>query len=533
MDITSISLRSSKQFPDIVCDYQENDPFLAPFYQFRPDISSYGAAIEKRANFSTVTREILVNTLLKQYHDAGISFSGFEKVKENIDLLRSEKTFTVTTGHQLCLLTGPLYFHFKILTTIKLALSLKKAYPGYHFVPVFWMASEDHDFAEINHVNIFNKRFTWELESKDQPVGRLGLESLQPLLSEIESLARNEASAKVVSRYTEAYKNSKNLAEATLKLAHTLFGEEGLVVIEPDKKEWKELFKSTIKEDIVHRKNVELLKATNELLKQRYKPQVNGREINFFYLAKNGRKLLKWENGLYKTADETVVFTKDEMEKEIENHPEKFSPNVVMRPVYQETILPNLSYIGGPGELAYWLQLKGVFEENKTFFPVLQLRETYVLLGAGLAGKIAKSGLETVTFLQTEEEITNRFLERQAEDTSGRLITDIINTYQALIDSVGADDNISRTELIKLKTEQAKILSKISTQIKNNRKEKSAADIQKLMKIREVLLPNGSLAERWDNILSYELNAGSYLKTHILGLEWSQALSLQVAVLPQ
>lgn len=506
MENLTISLRDSNQFPDIVCDYNDRVPFLSSFYKYTPDLTSYDEVIANRT-FSSSKREVLVQALLNQYQQAGIVLEQYPLVHEHIQKLRNENTFTVTTGHQLCLLTGPLYFHFKILTTIKLALSLSKRYPQHHFVPVFWMASEDHDFAEINHVHVFNKKYEWETNPNDKPVGEIELDSLQPLLDELGKLANTEESKQVLQEYTEPYRNSKTLAEATLKLVHHLFSKHGLVVIEPNQAILKKEFTKEILHDILTRENVVQLRNTTQQLTERYKAQINGRDINFFYLGNNGRKLLRYENRLYGTSDNLISFTEEQMKSEIVQFPERFSPNVVMRPLYQEAILPNLAYIGGPGEIAYWLQLKEVFTANQIDFPVLQLRESFIVMGAGLMQKINKTGLSIEAFLQPEKQLADAYLNSLSESGSlHELITDIINRYQTAIDAIPQEETQLRSELIKIKTEQAKVLAKINSQIQSNRKERAGSALEKLNKLRSSLLPNGHLAERWDNILTYILN---------------------------
>src|SRR5699024_1121789 len=138
-------------------------------------------------------------------------------VQENIESLKQANTFTVTTGHQLNIFTGPLYFIYKIITVINTSKVLAKEYPDCRFVPVYWMASEDHDFEEINHFNLFGKTYRWETSQKG-PVGRFSTESIQAVLDDL---------PEKVPLFENAYQEGKTLAAATRHYVHELFGAEG------------------------------------------------------------------------------------------------------------------------------------------------------------------------------------------------------------------------------------------------------------------------------------------------------------------
>src|ERR1700741_380750 len=153
---TEITYRESGIFDNLFLDYVEGNPKTKPFYAFTPD----AAGIEKmlsESDFSTVDRNLLVDELKRQYQ--GLETNVL--TEKNIGTLTARNTFTITTGHQLCLFTGPLYFIYKIISTINWCEELNKKIPGKHFVPVYWMAGEDHDIEEINHVNVYGKKLVW------------------------------------------------------------------------------------------------------------------------------------------------------------------------------------------------------------------------------------------------------------------------------------------------------------------------------------------------------------------------------------
>ncbi len=522
MKVEEIGIRESNQFPEIVCDYLEGNPFLMPFYAHQPVIDSYSDAIKIKSNFSADKRRILTEELFKTYEQLGVELEETSAVKQNVTLLNNSNTFTITTGHQLCLLGGPMYVHFKIQSVIKLAAQLKQRYQDCNFVPVFWMASEDHDFAEVNHVKLFSKTFTWDKNSKQQPVGRLDLEGIEQVFNEMLLLARGDEQKRILDDCFKSYLNARNLAQATLKYFHNYYKQYGLVIIEPDNNVLKNEFGQTIINDITTRQNFEQLKQANLSLKPNYKPQVNGREINFFYISEQGRNLIKHENGEYVIGDRVKVFSEDEILQEIAEHPERFSPNVVMRPLYQECILPNLAYVGGPGEISYWLQLKSIFEYNQIPLPVLHLRESFILAGKGLVGKLSRMGLMVKDLLQPENQLIEHFVRVRNSDNGVESVSgEILQLTQDLIDKAKAIDAGLGSDLIKWKSEQDKFLTNIVKRVNQLRKDSLSSETEKLLKIRQSLLPKGALAERSESFLALQLQS-PHLVNYLMELPFTE-----------
>lgn len=370
-----ISYQKSGYFTSLMIDYLNQKPEISSLYNHFPTISNFQKQFEEKSkNFSKENRISLHGVLKEQYQNIQIS----EKTAENIDALLLENTFTITTGHQLNLFTGPLYFLYKIITTLNLCETLKTHYPNQHFVPVYWMATEDHDFEEINFFHFKGKKIQWNRETSG-PVGSLSTAGLELVLDFFKKELGDSKHAKQLMEWFEkAYLNHENMADATRFLANELFGKHGLVILDADNPQLKKIFTPNIKEEIFHQSSYIKVNEKLPFLKD-YFVQVNPREINFFYMEKNLRERIVFENGIFKALNTTLAWNEEQMHELIENHPEKFSPNVILRPLYQEVILPNLCYIGGGGELAYWLELKGVFEQHQILFPILLLRNSVVL----------------------------------------------------------------------------------------------------------------------------------------------------------
>ncbi|MBS1525425.1 MAG: bacillithiol biosynthesis cysteine-adding enzyme BshC, partial [Bacteroidetes bacterium] len=415
MQSSCIDYKDTGFFSQTVIDYLEDKPELRPFYNQRPDLDGFKKIIANRK--VTADRNQLAEILTKQYH--GISDSGFrisELTGKNISLLKSADTYTITTGHQLNIFAGPLYFIYKIVTAIKLSRQLKEQFPDKNFVPVYWMASEDHDFAEINYTNIGGKKVHWWYEASGA-TGRINPDTIRQALNQYKGVLGLEHHGKELADIVEkAYAGFDKLADATRYLVNALFGQYGLVIIDADDHRLKQQFADIIERDIVEENSFKNISATNEQLeKLGVHVQVNPREINFFYLSDGLRERIVFEDDRYKVLNTEISFTREELKKQISEHPECFSPNVVMRPLYQECILPNIGYIGGGAEVVYWLELKSNFEHYHVDFPILILRNSGLVIPKKSASKIARMDLSPADLFRPADTIKNNWIKRHGE----------------------------------------------------------------------------------------------------------------------
>jgi len=375
MPTDCIRYQNSGYFTSLIKDYLDQKSSLDSLYNRFPTVENFEAQIkEKGSNYNHDNRKILVHVLQKQYQNIRVS----KATQHNISALGQSNTFTITTGHQLNLFSGPLYFLYKIISTINLASELKAKYPHSNFVPVYWMATEDHDFEEINYFNFNGKKFCWNKDSSG-PVGRLSTEGLDAVFEVFAlELGSSTNAQKIKNLFQKSYLEHSNLADATRYLANELFSDYGLVILDADDADLKSVFIPNIKDEIENQTSFKEVTATVEKLKD-YSIQVNPREINLFYIENNLRERIVFENDTYKVNHTDLSFSKEELFQLAETHPEKFSPNVILRPLYQEVLLPNLCYIGGGGEIAYWLELQSFFNAAEVSFPILLVRNSVLL----------------------------------------------------------------------------------------------------------------------------------------------------------
>jgi bacillithiol biosynthesis cysteine-adding enzyme BshC len=404
MPTDCIPFRETNYFSSLICDYLDEKDDLQSFYNRFPKLDNFKAQIEeKKGSFSAETRTVLVSSLKKQYESVNSS----QKTKDHIDLLAKDNTFTITTGHQLNLFTGPLYFFYKIVSTINLCKQLKANYPQQNFVPIYWMATEDHDFEEINYFNFKGQKVQWSREASGA-VGELQLDGLDSVFEVFASQLNKTTNAESLKElFKNAYLEHDNLTTAMRYLVNDLFKDYGLVIVDGNDANLKRLFIPYIEDELVNQTSFDKVSKANHQLNNcdgNYKIQVNPREINLFYITKDVRERIIETKGVYSVLNTNLSWRKSEIQKVLLEHPERFSPNVIMRPLFQEVILPNLCYIGGGGELAYWLQLKSNFEAQKVVFPMLLLRNSVLIMTNKQKEKLFKLDV-TVTdlFLKTSD----------------------------------------------------------------------------------------------------------------------------------
>ena len=509
-----VTYQYSGYFSKLIVDYLDQKAEIKSLYNRFPTIENFQLQLEEKSqNFLSENREVLVNALQLQYQNFEISAI----TATNIEQLKSSNTFTITTGHQLNLFTGPLYFIYKIVSVINLCKELKNAYPEHNFVPVYWMATEDHDFDEINFFKFKGKKIQWKKESNG-PVGRLNTSGLETVFNIIEQefgIGNNGRALKEL--FQNTYLKHSNLADATRFLANELFKNEGLVILDGDDVNLKKLFIPFAKDELLNQTSFELVNKTNAILTENhYEVQVNPREINLFYIQDNLRERIVFENGLYKVNNSKLSFSESEILTELDKNPQNFSPNVILRPLYQEVILPNLCYIGGGGELAYWLQLKTNFEANAISFPMLLLRNSVVIYSEKQEQKLNKLGLQwSDLFLKQNELLDKKTKELSTFEIDFSKQKELLKTQFQDLYKIAADTDKSFIGAVKAQEiKQLKGLDNLEKRLLKAEKRKLKEQLEKIILIQNELFPNNSLQERQMNFseIAIEISTDELLR---------------------
>lgn len=511
-----ISYQKSGYFSKLIVDYLEEKSELKSLYNRFPRIENFQFQIEeKEKNYNSnnnFNREVLVSALENQYQ----GFETSEATKSNISLLSDNKTFTVTTGHQLNLFTGPLYFLYKIVSTINLCNELKQAYPEYNFVPIYWMATEDHDFEEINYFHFKHTKIQWNHESQG-PVGRLSTAGLTEVYEVFaKELGLGDTATYLKSLFDNSYLKHSNLADATRYLANELFGNKGLVILDGDDKALKQLFVPYVKQELLLQTAFQKVMETNVILKD-YTIQVNPREINLFYIEDNIRERIVFENNVYKVNHTDLIFTETEVLSLLASNPEKFSPNVILRPLYQEVILPNLCYIGGGGEIAYWLQLKSNFEANQVSFPILLVRNSAVLVTQKQWQKADKLGLSWADLFSNQQVLFNQKTQELSQFNLDFSVQKehLKQQFTALHDMAVQTDKSFGNAVKAQEIKQLKGLENLEKRLLKAEKRQHADVLERMIQLQNEIFPNQSLQERRNNFSEFYLEYGEELLSKI------------------
>lgn len=515
----NIPLTDTGLFSSLFLDYISQSAQVKPFYNEHISSKDFSAYVEKN-KFDYLNRSVLVKALTNQ---SQLVSNTSALSKANITLLEKATTYSITTGHQLCLFTGPLYFIYKIASTINLCKALKVNFPDKDFVPVYWMASEDHDFEEINHANVFGKKVIWNSTQKGA-VGEFSTEGLQEVIAELKTiLGDNENSNELIQLFEKAYINYTNLADATRYLVNELFGEYGIVILDGNDADLKQLFKEELKKDIFENTSVKQVNKTIDELKQNYSAQVTPRDINVFYKEKGLRERIEKQGTDYVVLNTAIKFTEQELKTIIETTPEKLSPNVVLRPLYQQKILPNIAYVGGPGEIAYWLEYKTMFDAFHIHLPILMPRNFVMVLDKGTQNKIQKLNLTIEDVFKDGEDLVKAFIKTQHDDINlEEAKTQLTSIYASVIETVSAIDKtlVGTTEAEKQKAING--LATLEQKINRALKQKSETDINQIWAIKEKLFPKNTPQERYDNVsMYYSKNGKAFIETIMKQLSYT------------
>ena len=519
---TRIPYRQTGRFSKTVVDYNDQQTSLKEFFNYPPTIQGIKKAIDDRERFD-YDRNVLVQELRKQYSSIALS----EKTKNNIEALASKNTFTFTTAHQNNIFTGPLYFIYKILHTIKLAEYCKSNLPNYNFVPVFYIGSEDADLDELNHVYVGGEKLTWNTKQTGA-VGRMKVDKeLIKLIGLMEGQLSVLPFGKEIARLMkECYKEGDTIQSSTFKIVNELFGEYGLVVLLPDNAGLKKQMIPIFKDDLLNQTASGIVEKTAEKLSNAgYKVQANPREVNLFYLKDNIRERIEIVNGEWRVVNGKERFSEEDLLKELNGHPDRFSPNVILRGLYQETILPNLAFIGGGGETAYWLQLKELFDHYKVPFPMLVLRNSFLIVEKKWQERIAKLGFTIEDFFLSQEELLTRVVMNESRNDvklNGSL-SELEQMYENFKKQASAVDSTLEKHVEALKLRTVHRLQELEKKMLRAEKRKFADQQRQINTIKEQLFPGNGLQERYDNFSFYYAKWGR----EFIHLLYQQSLNLE------
>jgi bacillithiol biosynthesis cysteine-adding enzyme BshC len=516
-----ISYRETGSFTKIILDYIDQAEKLRPFFLHTPDIEGFKKAIELRKKYPT-DRKVLCEELKVLYSTVSTS----APVNRNIELLASSNTFTICTAHQPNIFTGHLYFIYKIIHVIKLADTLSRELPGNNFVPVFYMGTEDADLEELGHVYIDGTKYEWKT-TQTGAVGRMQIDGA--LLSLIEEMAGQLTiypfGTELIALLKKCFVKDIPLQDATFRLINELFGDSGLVVLLPDNGQYKNAMTPIFTDDLLRRIPSEIVGKTAERLALHYKVQAHPRDINLFYLKDNIRNRIIQQKNIFKVHDTSISFSEQEMLQELENYPERFSPNVILRGLFQEMILPNLAFVGGGGELAYWLELKDLFVHYQIPFPVLVLRNSFMLVNKKIQVLLGNLHMGTRDIFKPESELVKDLVKHNSshELTLRDQKQKANELYQSAKYAVKEIDQTLEQHVDALQVKTLKTIETLEKKMLKAETRKFEIQQRQIMKVKENLFPGGALQERVENFMPNYAQSGK----NFLEMIYNNSLSLE------
>jgi len=518
---TPVSYRDTGAFSTIVTDYLQGNESLRPFYGFPPTVDGLLKAVAAKRG-APVDRALLVKVLEAQYagHEKG------SRVHEQIAALAMENTFTITTAHQPNLFTGPLYFIYKILHAIRMADEMNRHQANLHFVPVYYMGSEDADFGELNHTWVQGRKLEWQ-RAAGGAVGRMQVDTaLLKLLDELEGqLAVEPFGKEIMDLLRSSYAKGRTMGEATFHFVDALFGKWGLLVLQPDHADLKRTMIPVFEDDLFHNTPSDIVSATSQKLGERYNVQAHPREVNLFYLDGAIRERIIRTEGGFTVNNTAIQFSDDEMREALTAFPERFSPNVILRGLFQERILPNVAFIGGGGELAYWLQLKELFDHYKTPFPLLVLRNSFLIVESRWGARAARLGFSIPELFRPVHGLMNALVQRHngALSLDGSLAA-AAALFEDIAEKAGrVDPGLSR-HTAALKTKALTQLQELEKKMLRAERRKYGDQQRQLTALKDALFPRNGLQERVENMSYYYARWGTAFLEALLqhGTAWEQ-----------
>ncbi|MFA3783112.1 bacillithiol biosynthesis cysteine-adding enzyme BshC [Melioribacteraceae bacterium 4301-Me] len=490
-------------------DYIQNNESVSKYYHrnYR-DTSSYEEFFKLLTAKNNFNRENLINIIKSQYANNNPT----QQTLNNIELLRSSNTLAVITGQQLGIFGGPLYTIYKIISAIKLCSNLKENFDAFNFVPIFWMEGDDHDFDEASTTSIIdnnNNVITLKYDDgqiEEQNRGSVGEilfnRSLNELLNNLSNnLRESEFKPQLMTLLKSIYTEGKTFAQSFRDLLFKLFDEYGLIIFNPLDAEVKKLLKPVfIKEITEYSSHADKLVERSAELEDAYHAQVKVKPINLFYIDNNERLLIEPTDNDYRLKGKRKKFSREELINLLSSQPERFSPNVILRPICQDYLFPTAFYIAGPSEISYFAQITPMYEIYKIAQPFIYPRASATLVEKGIKNILEKYNLTYFDVFKGEQEIVNMVISSLSELNLDAIFENTITEINSIMGNLNHNlVTIDKTLTDIIDKSKEKILQtieaiKAKTQEAEQRKYEVA--VRQVKKVSNALLPNNNLQER-------------------------------------
>ena len=520
MEIISLKLSES---PQIFSDYLSSTGNVSQFFphNFR---DSWDAVLTERGKTDYPRKGMA--TLLEEQNR---HWNAPEASLENIQKLQDRNTFAVVTGQQAGFYGGPLYTFYKTMTVLKLTKKLQKEYPQYQFVPVFWIEVNDSDFAEIAAIQYLNKenqltRLSVEEPAEDaqKPIAARKLDD--QILAWQQQLADDffdtEFKDSALQTLKTCFNSGRPIVDAFAELLLQTFGRHGLVCLNPAGKAVCELAGDLFKNSLAEPEKIvdAFADRSNALQTAGYQPQIRfqpNQTLLFFNdsdmrrvridRGDDGQFQLKYPDG-YRSAE------KDHLLKACSERPEYLSPNVALRPIMQDTLLPTVAYVAGPSEMAYFGQVAALYEYFNLPMPVIYPRHRITLSEKKVDKNVQKNNADYAELLAGNPNFIEEFLRKhssqtlfQSVESVERQIKDALESLRTLI---AENDQTLVGQLDKTRQNIEGSFGKLSGRITRSLEEKNKIQVNQLERVLQHLMPESTFQERKINIIYFAIKYG-------------------------
>ncbi len=503
----------------------QHNLFLDYLYEFESVKKFYKHDFRNKEEYLKIFKTIsetnreFRNDIPKIIHSQYQGFNLSEKTKNNIDLLKEKNTLAVVTGQQLGILGGPLYTLYKIITAIKLAEHLKERYDAYNFVPVFWLEGDDHDFEEVRSLNVINElnevtKISYNDEIIDeeirQSIGYLQIkETISSFFDNLDKNLRDtEFKPELLKKLKEFYSVGKTFKQSFRELIFWLFDEYGLITFDPQDIIIKNLLKPVFKQEINNfRQNTEKLVEVSATLEEVYHAQVKVRPVNLFYSNEDGRFLIEPVENEFRLRRKRKKFTLEEIINEIDNKPENFSPNVLLRPICQDYLLPTAFYVGGPSEISYFAQLTPLYDLYNLTSPVIYPRISATIYEKNLENILEKYNLSFKDVFVKSEELKTRVIKSLSKNSIDDIFAESNNQIEIVIDHLKEKlfefDKTIADATGKYRQKILSYIDELKSKAIDAQKKKHEITLRQIDKLANSLFPNNNLQERELNFVYF------------------------------
>lgn len=516
-------------FLDYISDDAEKYAKVRRFIKtnYRSDDEIFKVIDSKIQNYNSnryFDKHLLIDILKQQ----NVTFGGNEVTASNIELLNNDNTFAVVTGQQVGLYTGNLYTIYKTITAIKLSFQLRSKYKECNFVPIFWLESEDHDLDESDHIHIINKSndllrvgFEPEIIEGDEeeqrkknakPVGGIKFDGAINGLNELlkDSLIETEFKEKIIERITTFYKEGNDYKTSFAQMLNWIFREYGLVFIDPSDVEVKKLLTPIFEKELnTSPKLCEQIISISADIEKDYDLQVKPKVINLFYIHNGNRLLIEpRENDRFALRNSKKRFEREEMMNNLFSNPENFSPNVVLRPICQDYLLPTIAYVAGPAEVSYYAQLKPAYRHYELTMPVIYPRVSVTIIENKVKKFLNNFDLKFEDVFQHKvmiNKVVTKLSEVKVDDEIAKFYDDFNSIFYNLKNMAGKIDKTLINIVDGIKEKLGKNLEIFKSKLINAQANKSEVTTNQIEKVTNNIFPNRNLQERVVNI-SYFMN---------------------------